>query len=71
MLPENLNPIIFKDVVLTQLADYKIRARVLSTHKYWLGQSANLMPIDLAVGWNEMSDSAVIEKLKKSAKAIL
>ena len=53
----------FKETSITKLADYKIKARVLSTEKYWLGKMAEIAPIDVAVGWKEMSDSKTLEKL--------
>ncbi len=48
------------------LARYEITARVLSKESYRWDPGANLAPIDLAVGWGPMSDSAVIDKLKIS-----
>lgn len=66
ILTEKPRPFPYKSVVINQLAEYKIQARVLSTRKYWLGESADIMPIDVAVGWNEMSDSAVLEELNIS-----
>ena len=56
-------PFQFKDSFITKIADYKIKARVLSTERYWLGEMAQLAPVDVAVGWKEMSDTAVIDKL--------
>ena len=56
----------YQKTFITPQADYKIKARVLSTERYWLGETARLAPIDVAVGWNEMSDTTLIEKLKIS-----
>ena len=51
---------------VTPAASYDIEARVLSTEKYRLGNDAKLSPIDFAVGWGPMSDSAVLEHFRVS-----
>ena len=51
---------------VTPLASFKIRARVLSTHHYQFGREADLVPVDLALGWGAMSDTAVLNRLKIS-----
>ncbi len=56
----------FKDVLIKRLADFKMKARVLSTERYWLGQAAAISPVDVAFGWNQMSDSAFLGKLNIS-----
>jgi hypothetical protein len=48
---------------LQPLADFSLRARVLSREDYRFDAQAQLSPIDLALGWGRMSDSAVIEQL--------
>ena len=45
------------------LADFSIKARVLSREDYSMGREADLSPIDLAFGWGPMSDTAVIKRL--------
>lgn len=65
-LPEESLPVKFKDVIIKKLADYNIRARVLSTRRYWMGPTSDLFPYDVAVGWKEMSDTSVLEKLNIS-----
>ena len=52
------------DFVLTPQADYDIEARVLSTETYSVGTDAQLSPIDFAVGWGPMSDSAVLSHFR-------
>ena len=47
---------------LTPLADYAIRARVLGTEHYRLDGIADLVPLDLALGWMSMSDSQVLDR---------
>ena len=53
----------FKDMTVTPLATFLIRARILSRNDYWFGQEAKLSPLDLALGWKHMSDPAVYETL--------
>jgi hypothetical protein len=47
---------------LTPLADYAIRARVLGTERYRFDSVADLVPLDLALGWGSMSDSAILDR---------
>lgn len=42
------------------LARYRLKARVLSRKRYYLQDISHLSPIDLALGWGDMSDSAVL-----------
>ena len=51
---------------LTPLADYAIKARVLSTEDYSMGTEAELSPTDLALGWGPMSDESVLSKIEIS-----
>jgi hypothetical protein len=53
----------YKGFRITPLADFRIEARVLGTERYRLGREAKLSPIDLALGWGPMSDSAVLGRL--------
>lgn len=57
-------PIRYKNVVLDPLAEYSLKARVLSTERYWIDKMAKIAPLDVAVGWGVMSDSKVLEKLR-------
>jgi hypothetical protein len=45
-------------------ADYDIEARVLSVEPYGMDSGARLSPLDFAVGWGPMSDSAVLEHFR-------
>ena len=49
--------------VFTPLAEFSVDARVLSSQRYWIGESAGLSPVDLALGWGKMSDSKNLEKI--------
>ena len=51
------------DVHLRQLGEIQVHARVLSTEHYYVGRQAKLSPIDLALGWAEMSDQRVLDQL--------
>ena len=49
---------------MTVRADFDIQARVLSRETYFLGTESDLSPIDLALGWQRMSDQAVVDQIK-------
>ena len=53
----------FKAATITPLAKYEITARVLSKERYSWDAPAKYAPVDIAVGWGLMSDSAVLDKL--------
>lgn len=57
------------DYELTRKAKFEIRARVLSKEPYYMGRTADLSPIDLALGWGAMSDSAVLDRIDISQSA--
>ena len=51
---------------LTPVAEFSLRARVLSREDYRTGREADLSPVDLALGWGPMSDSSVLEQVSIS-----
>jgi hypothetical protein len=51
------------DYHITRRARFQIRARVLSTEPYYTSRTADLSPLDLALGWGVMSDQAVIDRI--------
>ncbi|MBQ4854540.1 hypothetical protein IMW82_07630 [Rhodanobacter sp. B2A1Ga4] len=51
------------DVTLTTRAHFDITARVLSRKDYAWSTDGELVPLDLALGWGRMSDSAVLDKI--------
>lgn len=65
-LPQKLPPIPYKTVLLDPLAEYSMRARVLSTERYWIDRLSRIVPVDVALGWGVMSDTRVLEDLKIS-----
>lgn len=54
----------FGEYQLTPLADFEVEARVLSVEKYRTDGGARVSPIDFALGWGPMSDSAVLEHFR-------
>lgn len=69
--PENPRQIPLQDNPALSLAGYDIeplaafslQARVLGAEHYRLGREAEISPVDLALGWGPMSDSAVLERI--------
>ncbi|HEY2394567.1 MAG TPA: hypothetical protein VGH81_01130 [Rudaea sp.] len=57
------------DVVIRPLAKFSISARVLSRADYHWDSEARLVPVDLALGWGRMSDTAVLDKVEISQSA--
>ena len=51
---------------LHPLENFDIRARVLAAEHCSADREADLSPVDLALGWGSMSDSAVIDRLSIS-----
>lgn len=45
------------------LAEFSIEARVLGTERYRLGRESEISPVDFALGWGAMSDSAVLDRI--------
>jgi len=51
----------FKGYTIEAVARFEIQARVLSKQLYRYDVGAKLSPVDLALGWGRMSDSAVLK----------
>ncbi|MFL6539740.1 MAG: hypothetical protein ACJ8HU_03175 [Chthoniobacterales bacterium] len=66
MLPENADAIEHGAFHLKPLAKFSIDARLLHRKRYPFDRNAALVPLDLALGWGAMSDSAVLAQLKIS-----
>jgi hypothetical protein len=45
------------------LAEYDIKARVLSRNNFSTGKESEISPLDLALGWGPMSDQSIIDKI--------
>jgi len=54
------------DYRIDPVARFSLEARILSAERYRLGREAELSPVDLALGWGPMSDSAVLDRLRIS-----
>lgn len=48
------------DYAVRPLARYRIQARVLSKKRYYFDATSDIAPLDLALGWGDMSDSAIL-----------
>lgn len=48
------------------LAEYKIKARVLSRNDFSVGTESKISPVDFALGWGPMSDQLIIDKIEIS-----
>jgi len=57
-------PFSYRDYELTPLADFDLEARVLSVEEYRMDGGARVSPIDFALGWGPMSDSAVLSHFR-------
>lgn len=57
-------PFAFGEYELTPLAEFDIEARVLSVERYSTDGGASVSPIDFALGWGPMSDSAVLSHFR-------
>jgi len=51
---------------ITPLAEFRIRAKVLSRETYSMGNESDLSPLDLALGWGRMSDEEVLRDIEIS-----
>lgn len=45
------------------MAKYHLCGRVLGTKRYYNDPQAELVPVDVAVGWRQMSDQSVLDRL--------
>ncbi len=52
----------------TPLADFTLRARVLSRERYRFDRAAELSPVDFVLGWGPMSDTRVLQSLSISQR---
>lgn len=50
------------------LVDFELRARVLGKESYSYDRESDIAPYDLALGWGQMSDQAVVDKIDISQR---
>ena len=62
----NMQPWQRDEYTITPLAEFSARVRVLHVKTYHHGRESDLSPIDLALGWKEMSDQRVLDKIEIS-----
>ena len=65
-VPQGMKPFAFQIGTLEPLHGFSVQARVLSKTNYSADKEARLSPVDLALGWQRMSDQAVLSQLKIS-----
>ncbi|MEM6506262.1 MAG: hypothetical protein AAF711_12530 [Planctomycetota bacterium] len=53
---------------VTALAEFSMRAKVLGRERYRNDTPADLSPIDLALGWQRMSDQRVVDQISISQR---
>ena len=51
------------EFTIKALAEYQLKARVLSRNNFSIGRESKLSPLDLALGWGRMSDQDIIDKI--------
>lgn len=61
--PTQVAAFAFQGYQVKPLAEFALRARVLSREDYSTGRESDLSPLDLALGWNRMADPAIYEAL--------
>ena len=55
--------IVINDYIITPLARFEIKAKVLSKEDYSMDREADVSPTDLALGWGRMSDEEVLKTI--------
>lgn len=56
----------YRGYTIAPFARFTVRARLLSSEGYRHGREAELSPVDFALGWDGMSDDAVLDRLQIS-----
>ena len=54
---------LFKGFRVNPMAEFQLKAKVLSKEDYFLGRESELSPVDLALGWGQMSDEEVLKSI--------
>ena len=66
---QNGDAIVTGDYTLLPRARFELQARVMSAERYRIDAGADLAPIDLALGWGEMSDSQTLQHFRVTQAA--
>jgi hypothetical protein len=62
----NKNPFYFQNYKITPLVTFKTKARVLNKKRYRFSRSASLAPVDMVLGWGQLSDDKILQKISIS-----
>lgn len=65
-VPASLAPFRLEVAELQPLAGFSVDARVLSREDYLAGRESDLSPTDLALGWDRMRETSVLDRLEIS-----
>ena len=65
-VPPGTGPWRIGEYSVTPLARFEARVRVLLRDRYYFGDSAEISPLDLSVGWGRMSEASILSKLRFS-----
>ena len=65
-VPASLAPFRLEAAELQPLAGFSVDARVLSREDYLAGRESDLSPTDLALGWDRMRETSVLDRLEIS-----
>lgn len=58
---EDLKPFVKEEFTITPVKRYRISARILRRENYYFSETHEILPIDLVLGWNIMSDLKTIK----------
>lgn len=61
---EDLKPFVKEEFTITPVKRYRISARILRRENYYFSETHEILPIDLVLGWNIMSDLKTIKDNK-------
>lgn len=67
----NIDPLVVyedDDHQITAVAEFRLQAKVLGRERYRNDTEAALSPIDLALGWQRMSDQSVVDEIEFSQR---
>lgn len=56
----------FDEYIINEVATFRIKAKVLAKKNYYMGRESDLSPTDLALGWGNMSDESILDKIEIS-----
>jgi hypothetical protein len=52
-----------EEYTITPLAEFHIKAKVLAKKRYYFDRESDLSPVDLALGWEKMSNEGVLDRI--------